>query len=366
MGLGPDRSHERMQAPRKELMRNENGGGGRRRSGKLAGLATMHDVARLAGVSPMTVSNAYKYPDRVQPATRQKIFAAAVQIGYVPNLVAGNLASGRSRVIGAVVPSIRNSSFARVTQGLGDYAAEHGYDLLLSVANTPERELKAIEAFLGRRADGIVLTGVEHSPQTRERLSKARTAIVEIWTDREAAIDMSVGCGDAAAAAEMTRIMVDRGYRTIGFVGHDEPRSQRFEARREGFRAVLREAGLRDDLVVEVPEPLGFAGGARALDQLLAHAPALDAIFCVTDVVAVGAMLECMRRGWGVPERVAIAGYGNYEIAAQVPPGLATIDSRGYEIGWSAAELIAEKVETGTCAIPHRNIGYGLVVRGSV
>lgn len=347
-------------------MRNGNEDGGRRRSAKRPGLTTMQDVARLAGVSPMTVSNAYRYPDRVQPATRERIFAAAVQIGYIPNLVAGNLASGRSRVIGAVVPSIRNSSFARVTQGLGDYAAEHGYDLLLSVANTPEGELKAIRAFLGRRADGIVLTGVEHSPETRKLLSKSQTAVVETWTAGAAALDMSVGCGDVVAAAEITRVLVGRGYRTIGFVSHDEPRSQRFEARRDGFQAALRAAGLRDDLVVEVPEPLGFAGGARALDMLLARAASLDALFCVTDVVAVGVMLECVRRGWNVPERLAIAGYGNYEIGAEIPPGLATIDSRGHRIGWSAAALIAEKVETGTCALPHRDIGYDLVLRGSI
>lgn len=347
-------------------MRNGDGDGGRRRSVKRAGLTTMQDVARLAGVSPMTVSNAYRYPDRVQQATRERILAAAVEIGYVPNLVAGNLASGRSRVIGAVVPSIRNSSFARVTQGLGDYAAEHGYDVLLSVASTPERELKAIQAFLGRRADGIVLTGIERSEETRELLAKSRTAVVETWTEGEAAIDMSVGCGDATAAAEMVRILVGRGYRTIGFIGHDEPRSQRFEARREGFRAALREAGLRGDLMVDVPERLGFSGGGQALDMLLAREPRLQGIFCVTDVVAVGALLECMRRNWSVPGRLAIAGYGNYEIGEQIPPGLATIDSRSYEIGWSAASLIAEKVETGSCAAPHRDIGYGLVMRGSV
>lgn len=326
----------------------------------------MQDVAGIAGVSQMTVSNAFNNPERVQPATREKIFAAAVEIGYTPNLVAGNLASGRSRVIAAVVPSIRNSSFARVTQGLGDYAAEHGYDLLLTVANTPERELKAVQAFLGRRADGIVLTGIEHCPEIRELLAKSRTAVVETWTAGEAAIDMSVGCRDANAAAEMARILVARGYRTIGFVGHDEPQSQRFDARREGFRAVLRDAGLRDDLVVEVAEPLGFVGGSRALDLLLECEPALEALFCVTDVVAVGVLLECMRRGWSVPERLAIAGYGNYEISAEIPPGLATIDSRAYEIGRSAAALIAERVETGTCTTPHRDIGYDLVVRGSV
>lgn len=347
-------------------MASRSGGDSRRRSVARPGVATMQDVARIAGVSQMTVSNAYKHPHRVQPETRERIFAAAVQIGYVPNLVAGNLASGRSRVIAAVVPSIRNSSFARVTQGLGDFAAEHGFDMLLTVANTPERELQAVQAFIGRRADGIVLTGVEHRPETRELLAKSRTAVVETWTAGEAAIDMSVGCRDATAAAEMARILVARGYRTIGFAGHDEPQSQRFEARREGFRAVLGEAGLRDDLVVEVAEPLGFAGGSRALALLLEREPALEALFCVTDVVAVGALLDCMRRGWAVPERLAIAGYGNYEIAAEIPPGLSTIDSRAYQIGWSAASLIAERVETDTCTMPHRDIGYDLVVRGSV
>src|SRR4051812_46501135 len=112
---------------------------------------------------------------RVRAETRERIFAAAAEFGYIPNLIAGNLASGRSRVIAAIVPSLRNSNFARMIQGLTDHLEHRGYELLLAVADTPERQLAAVTTFLGRRVDGLLLTGTEHSPEVRSLLEAART-----------------------------------------------------------------------------------------------------------------------------------------------------------------------------------------------
>jgi LacI family gluconate utilization system Gnt-I transcriptional repressor len=325
----------------------------------------MSDVARRAGVSPMTVSNAFQQPDKVRPETRERVFAASTELGYVPNLIAGNLASGRSRVIAAIVPSLRNSNFARMIQGLTDQLEKHGYELVLATADTSEREIEAVTTFLGRRVDGVVLTGTEHSQQVRFLLDAAQLPVVETWNLDGPVIDMAVGSCNYQAARQMAEMMIGRGYRYIGFAGY-EPRDRRFRERQRGFQDALNAAGLRRDLLFFGPETLGFSGGRLALDHLLGLEPNLQALFCVTDIFAVGAIFECMRRGWPVPERLAVTGYGDFEIASEVPPGLTTISTRGYAIGSTAAELLVSKAERRAVAEPIRDVGYEMVMRGSI
>jgi len=325
----------------------------------------MSDVAREAGVSPMSVSNAFKRPDIVLPETRERILAAARRLGYVPNGVAGTLASGRSRMVAALVPSIRNSSFARTVQGLSDQLAEQGYQLLLAVADTAERERQAVESVLGRRPDGIILTGNEHHPDTIRLLRQSGVPLVETWILSDPILDMAVGFDLNEAAQAMGRLLVSRGYRHIGFAGYAPAERSRFLERQQGFQAALREAGLRDDLLFYAEETAGFAGGRLAMAALRAHEPRLDALFCVTDIFAVGALFECQRQGLVVPRDFAVAGYGDFEIAAEVVPGLTTVRTRGYEIGRAAARLIVERAE-GEVPAPRIDVGFELIIRDSV
>jgi LacI family gluconate utilization system Gnt-I transcriptional repressor len=325
----------------------------------------MSQVAQAAGVSQMTVSNAFKRPEKVQQQTRELIEKAAARLGYVPNLVAGHLASGRSRTVVAIVPSIQNANFSRQIQGLGETLVARGYELLLAIADTPEREAVVVRNVLGRRPDGLVLTGSEHAPGTPRLIAKARVAAVETWGLDAPAIDMAVGFKVFDAAYDITTLLVERGYRRIGFAGHDAPASLRFSERERGFRAALRARGLDDGLVVNVPVSTGFAGGKQALHQLLEREPRLQAMFGVTDVVAAGALFECQRRGWAVPGRLAVAGYGDFEIAEEVPPGLTTVRTRGREIGEAAARMLLQKIETGRAPAKTRDVGYEIVVRGS-
>ncbi len=324
----------------------------------------MSDVARAAGVSPMSVSNAFKRPDIVLPETRDRILAVARQLGYVPNRIAGTLASGRSNIVAAVVPSIRNSSFARTVQGMSEFLAERGYQLLLAVADTPRSELRTIEALLGRRPDGIVLTGNEHLPETVQLLGQAGVPLVESWILSEPILDMAVGFALDAAAHALGRLLVERGCRHIGFAGYAPAENPRFLQRQQGFQRALREAGLRDDLLFHAEEMAGFAGGRMALDALRAREPRLDALFCVTDVFAVGALFECQRQGIAVPSDLAVVGYGDFEIAAEVTPGLTTVRTRGYEIGQAAARLIVDRAE-GRTPEPQVDVGYEVVIRQS-
>ncbi|WP_210261152.1 LacI family DNA-binding transcriptional regulator [Enterovirga aerilata] len=326
----------------------------------------MSDVAQLAGVSPMSVSNTYKQPAKVSPETRQRVFEAAAKLGYLPNLLAGTLASGRSRIVGAIVPSLRNSNFAGMIQGLEETLGQHGCELMLAVADDPERELRAVQAFLGRRLDGIVLTGIEHSPEVAALLRRADVPVVETWSLNGPFIDMGVGFSLFDAAFEMVQMMVQKGYRRIGFAGYNPPGNPRFAERQKGFEAALRQAGLRDDLLYFGPEALGFATGRLALEALLSSEPKLDGLFCVTDVLAAGAIFDCARRGWPVPDRLAVAGYGDYDIAAELTPGLTTVRTPGHAMGSRAATLILASVETGRPSERIIDVGYELVIRDSI
>jgi LacI family gluconate utilization system Gnt-I transcriptional repressor len=326
---------------------------------------TMNEVAEAAGVSMMTVSNTFKHPERVQPQTRELIEKAAKRLGYVPNLIAGHLASGRSRTVAAIVPSIQNANFARQIQGLGDTLAAGGYELLLAIADTPEREAAVVRNVLGRRPDGLVLTGSEHEPGLPKLIATSRVPAVETWGLGAPPIDMAVGFKVHDAAYEITALLIERGYRKIGFAGHDIPVSLRFSERERGFRSALRDRGLDDRLIVHAPISTGFSGGGVALNLLLEREPGLQALLGVTDVVAVGALFECQRRGWAVPGRMAVAGYGDFEIAKEVPPGLTTVRTRGWEVGEAAARMLLQKIETGRAPAKSRDVGYEVIERGS-
>ena len=216
-------------------------------------VVTMSDLAVAAGVSAMTVSNCFKQPHKVHADTRRKVLETASAIGYVPNLIASSLASGNTRMVAALVPSLRNSNFARTLQGLGDYLHSRGYELMLAVADHTAREEAMLRGLLGRRPAGIVLTGGEHSPESIRLIRHSGVPVVETWLDQNPNVDMAVGFSLFDAARDIARMMVRKGLRHIGWAGHDQPTSDRYLQRQLGFQAAMQEAGLRDDLVFLAP-----------------------------------------------------------------------------------------------------------------
>ena len=325
----------------------------------------MADVAAAAGVSIMTVSRVYKNPNKVTLQTRRKILAAAGGLGYVPNLVARNLASGRGRVIAAVVPSLRNSNYATLIQGLSDALTARQYHLLLAIADSTIAERPTVELILGLRPDGLVLTGTHHSARTRAMVTSSGVPVVETWEIDGPFLDMAVGFSAYDAAREMTQYLIAKGHSHIGYVGHHAPGVARFEDRRRGWKDTLRKAKLRADRVYLGSEDAGFAIGRLAVDTLTKMEPRITALFCATDIFAAGALFECLRRGWDVPRRLAISGYGNYEIGKEIPIGLTTIKTHGYEVGSAAADLLLRRREGEAVETAIRNVGYEIVVRDS-
>ena len=308
---------------------------------------TMADVARLAGVSPMTVSRAFKRDASVSETTRSAILEAADQLGYVFDSTASNLRSQRTDFVAVTIPSINNANFADTVRGLSEGLKARGLQILLGYTNYDIiEEERLIEQLLRRRPEAMVVTGGRHTPRARRLMENAGIPVIETWDLPETPIDHVVGFSNAGTMDVMVDHLVARGLRRIAFIGGDADRDTRGTDRRAGFIAAMEARGLDASRLIDagIP-PISMREGADAMGRLLETLPDTEAVICVSDLSAFGALTECQRRGIAVPERMSVAGFGDYEIAGICVPSLTTINPFPREIGARAAELILEVLD---------------------
>jgi LacI family transcriptional regulator, gluconate utilization system Gnt-I transcriptional repressor len=305
---------------------------------------TMKDVASAAGVSVMTVSRAFKADASVGEETRSRILRAAEDLGYVFDAVASNLRSQRSGFVAVTIPSINNANFAETVGALSQALEGAGLQVLLgSTSYKVAEEERLIEQLLRRRPEAIVITGGRHTPRARRLLENAGIPVVETWDLPDHPIGHVVGFSNAATMEMMVDHLVTRGYSRIGFIGGDADGDTRGADRRRGFLAALARHGLPATRLSPAGEPpISMREGADAMARLLTSHPDVQAVVCVSDLSAFGALTECQRRGLRVPEDIAIAGFGAYEISSVCVPTLTTIDPCPREIGQQAGTLICE------------------------
>lgn len=333
----------------------------------LSSPSRMADVAARAGVSAITVSRALRTPEKVSPKARARIEAAIKSLGYVPNLAAGTLKSQRSRIVAAVVPTLANSIFADTVDGMADVLREHGYQLLLGNAGySPDTEEALVAAFLGRQPEGLILTGVQHRRAVRERLRQVRIPVVETWELTDSPIDTVVGFSNFEAARRMTHALAERGYRDIVFAGVAPEREARSARRQAGYVRAMAELG-RAENISTVPGETSptYRSGALAMAQLLRERPRADAVFFANDFLAVGGLMECARSGIPVPGRMAIAGFGDFDIAREILPALTTVRIPGREIGRRAASTIIARLRSEVERERIIDLGFEIIVRDS-
>lgn len=325
----------------------------------------MEDVAAEAKVSLATVSRVFSQPDLVSEDTRQRVHDAAARLRYLPNLMAGSMAGKRSRVIGALVPAIASAIFSETISGLSSVLLGARYELMLSQSGYDlDQELSILQAFLGRRVDGIVVAGAITSPASRDLLLNAGTPVVETWEAIADPIDMAVGFSNADAAAASARFLVARGYLRLGFIGGTDRRSMQ---RLAGFQAALQEAGLAQPHVIHIksPAPSSFLEGGKAMERILGQAQHLDAVFCTNDLLAAGALFECQRRGLSVPRDIAVMGFSNLDISEVTVPTLTSVQVGAREIGSQAAQMILDKIEGVRTRFEPLDTGFSIIERQS-
>jgi LacI family gluconate utilization system Gnt-I transcriptional repressor len=328
--------------------------------------AGIRDVARLAGVAPMTVSRALSFPDLVSAETREKIAAAVAAIGYIPNRVASSLSSNHTMTIGAVIPTLRNSIAADFAEGFNRVLRARGYHLLLGNSEfVPGDEEAIVVEFLARRVDGVYLTGATHTERTRKLLRDTAVPTVEIASLPEDPIDLAVGFSNFGAAYAVTKMLAEQGHQSVALFSTFTKDNERQVERQAGYRAAVREFGLDDDpgLVAELEMDLKAA--AQQLRLLLARRPDVEALFCTGDFIAAGALFEAQRLGISVPRDLSIAGFEGLEIAENLNPSLTTVRIPRYEIGNKAGEMLLDRIAGQPIETPVVDMGFEIIKRES-
>lgn len=326
---------------------------------------TLQDVARAAGVSAITASRALRTPERVADETLARVREAVASLGYVPNPAAQTLASARSRVIGVVIPSVTNSVFADLLRGVMDAVEDAPWQP--QIANTryvSSREEDILRLFATQRPAGMIVAGIDQTETSRAILHGMGCPVVQVMETGGTPIDMMIGCSHVDGARAAVRHLIDAGYTRIGFLGaRMDPRAQR---RLAGWRREIEAAGLPGpERVLTLSQSSSVTVGRRLMADFLALHPDADAVFCTNDDNALGALFECVRRGIRVPAQMGIVGFNDLDMAAGAEPGLTSVRTPRYKMGFEAVRMIeaalkGERPETPVC-----DIGFTLEVRDS-
>jgi LacI family transcriptional regulator, gluconate utilization system Gnt-I transcriptional repressor len=326
----------------------------------------MRDVAQSLGISTMTVSRALRADSSVAPATRQAVLEAVEALGYVPDQTAASLSSRRSGFIAILVPSLNNPHFSETVLELSRLLDPTGLQLLIGDTNYDRsREEALVRAFLARKPEAVILTSDGHSAATVKRLAAARLPVVEMWDSPARPIQHVVGFSNRDAMRALVTQLAASGYRRIAYLGETADEGTRGEARRLGYLDAVTAARLQPPRVCRIaPPPATMSHGEDALQAVLDKQPDTDLIVCVSDPLAFGVVNACLRRGIRVPQDIAVAGFGDFELGRISSPSLTTVAVDAPEIARRIADLVARSVKGDgadartriSAAVPFRTI----------
>lgn len=327
---------------------------------------TMADVARAASVSKITVSRVLRKPDKVAPATRERVREAIRVLGYIPDEAAGALAKGKNRTVAALLSILDGSIFAPAIDGLTGYLRQNDHELLIaSTGYSQQVEAELVPVVLSRHPAGLVLSSTDHTDVVQAMIRRSGVPVVEIWELPDKPLDMAVGFSNFDAGCAMTRLLYDTGRRHIAYIGGGE--RIRGQMRYQGYAHTLSELGLVEP--AHIPDNIQNTSrverGALGIRWFLEHHPEVDAIFCMNDWIALGAVSEARRLGKSVPADIAVAGLGDFDFTRDRGVGITTIRIPGIEMGATAARLILERnqgVQNQSTVI---DLGFDIVRRSS-
>lgn len=332
-----------------------------RRVRRNTGNVTLADVAKIAGVAPITASRALAKPNLVSAETLERVRAAVERTNYVPNLIAGGLASSRSDLVVAIVPTVSSPMFAATIETLTDCLREAGYQMMVGLSGySTAREDDILKTVLSRRPAGVVLTGAVHSAEGRRRLLAAKIPVVETWDLTPTPIGMVVGFSSEKIGAEVARFFHARGSRRVAVLTGDDRRARN---RAEGFIQQAVALGLGEVPLLSVPAPSVIASGRAGIVELLRRHPEIDAVACSSDVLALGVLIEAQARNIAVPHDLAVIGFGDLNVAAAAHPALTTVQIDGAAIGRHAARYILDTIDGRPVKNHVVDVGFTIVQR---
>jgi len=320
----------------------------------------------------MTVSRVLSNPELVKAETRERVLQAVASLNYVPDRTAGSLSTRRTGFVALVLPTLTNVNFSMVAHGLTDVLRPKAFQLLITYDNYSQQERETqIRNLLARRPEAIVLVGAAHSRGAAALLAQVDIPVIEVADDTTRPVQHAVGFSNQEAGRMAGQHFIRRGFTRIGALAsqpHGDLADHRGEARIRGLEAELRLNGLSTERILRDGDaPVSYDHGAAKLGLLLDRHPDVEAVFCVSDLAAVGALMECQRRGVAVPDQLSIMGFGDFDIGRVVNPSLTTIRADFQDIGRQAGQLVLDLLGPAPPAAPEMiDVGLTLVERGSV
>ena len=325
---------------------------------------TIQEVAKFAGVSPITASRALNNPKLVKDSTRRRVEAAAKQLNFIPNFAAGILSRDKSNMVGVIVPTLSNSIFADTIQALSETISSQGIQLLIGTNNySIDREEDIIRTFISHRADGLILTGHTHTAYSEELIKSFAIPTVEIWNLRKGRDFLCVGMSNYRAAYEMTEYLIKKGYKRIGYIGGLLANNDRSEDRLNGYRDALKHYGVEFDSSIIRESEFSLLNGAEAMRSLLTLTHRPDCVFASSDIIAFGALIECQNKGISIPDDIALAGFDDAVIGSMTKPGLTTVRVPRRQIGLKAGSVIMKLLQKDPDISSVNDLGFDLAIR---
>ena len=322
-------------------------------------MVRLKDIAKIAGVSVMTVSKALRDAPDVSAATREKIRALAAQMGYVPDSSAQGLRTRTTKFFGLVIPATTNPIYARMVYGIEERAFELGYDLIIAhTLNKPERENLVLRRMLSRRVDGLFVTPVyrfEATARIYEEIAARNIPTVLLGPPAPFCKNFpGVEIEEQLASYHVTKHLIGLGHKKIAYFTGPTAAPWAHE-RFEGYRRALREANIQPDDELVFQSGNTIEDGTKAALEMLNEGCQPTAIQAVSDLVAIGAAEVLLQQGVRIPEDISIAGFGNILLAEHFRVPLTTTRQPKFRLGVAAVDMMMQQLrgeKTSTVRLP--------------
>lgn len=336
-----------------------------RAQGADGGGAKLVDVARLANCSLATASRVLNGNPRVGQDERERVMRAAAELGYVPNGSARALRSTRSRLVGAIIPTLDHAIYATMVDGLQARLAESGVSVIISTSHYDlDLELEQARLLVERGAESIVLVGSTHSAQTMALLNQKRVDHVFTYTSTAVESGAAIGFDNEKAGAAAARFLLDLGHTRLGMIAGITTNNDRAKGRLDGFLAEVAARGHDPEAVPVVEGAYKVESGRQAMRSLMDMQHRPTAVFCGSDILATGAIKYCHQQGIVVPKDMSIVGFDNLEIAELTAPELTTLEVPAREMGSLAANYVLAPA-TQKRHLRQTELPIRIIVRGS-
>jgi len=309
--------------------------------------SNLADVARAAGVSTATVSRCLNQPDKVSTKTRDRVLAAVDALKYTPNFGARAIAANRTGLIGAVIPTMENSIFARGIETFQKSLSQKNTTLVVaSSAYDPDREAKLVRTLVGRGADGMLLIGTERNPDTYAFLQERDIPFIIAWAHVSDPNRSFVGFNNRAASEQLVTKAIQLGHKSFAYISGQREGNDRARDRVLGAQDAIRKAGLDPDQMPVLETEYAVEIGRLAFDRLTRLGPLPSLVICGNDVLAVGAILGAQAKGMSVPGDISIVGFDDIDLATVVNPPITTVHVPHSEMGRIAGDALLNLIET--------------------